>query len=317
MGIEIAQAAVGLSIGLVLLYFGGECIVGSGVRIARRIRISPLLVGIAIVGFGTSLPEMIVSLNAHMNGYTDVAVGNVVGSNITNILLVLGAAAIIASLPCSRTALRTDGLALVAATALFVGLALFNLLTFVSGALLVTILAAFLFFRYTSERRLQTEAGPDPEPNSTGGPAWKDWLWIGAAMVMLWAGSKLFVIGAVKSGGLMGLSGAVIGLTIVALGTSLPELATTVVAAFRNETDLLLGNIFGSNMFNILCIVGIAALVAPIPVASRFITVDLWVLAAVTACLLFFGYTGRRLARWEGATLFGGYLVYLSVTPII
>ncbi len=303
--------------GVALLYIGGEWIVNGSILIARRFQLSPLLIGIAVVGFGTSLPELVVSLNAHLNGHTDVAVGNVVGSNITNILLVLGAAALLAALPCSNVTLRTDGFALVLATALFIGLAWSGTLAFISGALLVALLAAFLYLRFWLERRDQAARSPAvADPRKPRRSPWRAWLWVAAATGLLWGGAKLFVGGAVQSGELLGLNRAVIGLTIVALGTSLPELATTVVAALKKETDLLLGNIFGSNLFNILCITGLAAVVAPIPMDSRFLTMDVWVMAGVTIFFLLFAYTGRRVVRWEGAALLGGYVAYLMILPV-
>ena len=306
-----------LLFGVSLLYIGGEWIVDGGVHLARRFNLSPLLIGIAIIGFGTSLPELVVSLSAHLDGRTDVAIGNVVGSNITNILLVLGTAAFIAALPCSTATLKKDGVAMILATTLFIVLALSGTLSFVTGVLLVTLLGTFLYLRYRWERRDRHEPTPSApiEHAPPDGQNWKAWFWILAATALLWGGSKLFVGGAVKGGELFGLNGAVIGLTIVALGTSLPELATTVVAAFRRETDLLLGNILGSNLFNILCIVGITALVAPIPMADRFIAFDLWVLAGVTAFFVLFGFTDRKVVRWEGAALLGGYIAYLSIVP--
>ncbi len=303
--------------GVALLYIGGEWIVNGSSLIARHFQLSPMLIGIAVVGFGTSLPELVVSLNAHLNGHTDVAVGNVVGSNITNILLVLGAAALLAALPCSNVTLRTDGFALVLATALFIGLAWSGTLSFVSGALLVALLGAFLYLRFRSERRAQAPRSPASAPShKPEGSARHAWLWVAAATGMLWGGAKLFIGGALQSGELFGLNGAIVGLTIVALGTSLPELATTVVAALKKETDLLLGNIFGSNLFNILCIIGLTAVVAPIPMASRFLTIDMWVMAGVTIFFLLFAYTGRRVVRWEGAALLGGYVAYLMVLPV-
>ncbi len=291
--------------GLAALILGGEFLVRGASAVARQFGLSPLVIGLTIVGFGTSAPELMVSLQSTLAGQPDLALGNALGSNIANILLILGITACIAPIAMPFTGLRRDlGFMVLAAAAIWVML-LGGTVSHVEGWLLVLGLAAFLIMALKSGQSVAEETQAKPLP------VWLAWAMTLAGLVVLVVGTKLLITGASDIARSLGVSEAVIGLTIVAVGTSLPELATSVVAALRKQTDIAVGNVVGSNIFNIFGILGITAVIAPIPAAPRFATIDMpWVAGATLAVVLASAWRGH-ISRWMGAGLLVAYVVYV------
>jgi len=317
------QDALLLLLGVVLLTGGGEALIRGSLAAARRLGVSPLLIGLVIVGFGTSAPELVVSVDAAMNERPDIAIGNVVGSNIGNILLILGICALITPLAVRPLVLRRDAVTVVAASLLFLVLVGGSALQRTDAAILLLALGAYLLWAYVTER---THAPPSAALRTAEAEELsavpKSAAWIVAAVVLglllLVGGSRVLLAGAVGIAESAGLSEAVIGLTLVAVGTSLPELSISVIAALRRHADVAVGNVLGSNIFNLLGILGVSALLQPLPVPARILAFDQWVMLGTAALLLAFLYSGRRLTRLEGAFLLLGYAVYvgLSVTVV-
>lgn len=308
-----------IALGLAALTAGGEAVVRGALAAGRRLGISPLLAGLVIVGFGTSAPELVVSISAALDEQPDIALGNVVGSNIGNILLILGVCAIITPLTITRLALVRDGLSVVGASALFLVLVWGSALVRWDAAILLAGLAGYLIWAYISESRPQSPAGAIHRQEGEqmtllpGTP-----LTIGLALVaglaLLIAGSQALLWGAIGLATSLGVSEAVIGLTLVALGTSLPEFAVSLLAALRRQADVAVGNILGSNLFNLLGILGISALLQPLPVNPRMLLFDQWVMLASALLLLLVLYTGHRISRPEGALLVLGYTAYVTLS---
>lgn len=308
-----------LLLGVVLLTFGGEALIRGSLAAAKRFGISPLLSGLVIVGFGTSSPELVVSIDAALNGQPDIAIGNVVGSNIGNILLILGVCAVIMPMAVKPLALRRDAVTVVGASVLFLVLVGGSALERSDAFIFLVALAAYLFWAYRTER---LHAGPSAEMHTaeseelTAIP--KTTLWIIMAvligLVFLIGGSRVMLSGAIGLAESFGVSEAVIGLTLVAVGTSLPELAVSVMAALRRHADVAVGNILGSNIFNLLGILGISAFLQPLPVPERILQFDQWVMLGTAVVLLLFLYTGRRLSRMEGGLLLAGYVAYVVLS---
>ncbi|NBB81871.1 MAG: calcium/sodium antiporter [Alphaproteobacteria bacterium] len=304
--------------GLVMLGLGGDVLVRGAVGIARRFGLSPLLIGLTLVGFGTSMPELATSLQANLGGSPDVAIGNVVGSNIANILLILGIAAVIRPIACDRAAFRRDGPMLAASQLAMAGVILTGMVGRVEGAVMLAALLAYTGFCYVSERRAG-DAGARMHAQEAELPALPHApLWLSAAMALggialTILGARLLVDGAIDLARAAGISEAVIGLTLVAVGTSLPELATAIVAALRRQGDVAFGNVIGSNIFNALGILGATALALPLPAAERILAFDLWVMLGVAALAILATMTGWRIDRREGLLFLAGYAAYLAV----
>jgi cation:H+ antiporter len=307
-----------IAIGFVLLLAGGEYLVRGSVSVARRLGISPMIIGLTLVGFGTSTPELVASVNAALKGAPALSIGNVVGSNIANILLVLGISALMLPIATHREAFRRDGPALLGATALLVIAILSGMITALMGIAGIAILIGFTAFTYWSDRTsldetavmhgLEAEEADMPD---TG-------LWAALAIALggmagVLIGAELLVRGAIEVAREFGLSEAVIGLTLVAIGTSLPELATSVMAAWRKHADVAFGNIIGSCIFNILGILGVTALVAPLPVPAGIAAFDVWVAALAAIMLVVFAMSGWRIGRREGGILFAAYVLYIAL----
>lgn len=305
--------------GFGMLTLGGEALIRGTLGIAKLVGISPLLSGLLIVGFGTSAPEMAVSVKASLNGNPDIAVGNVVGSNIANVLLVLGLCATILPLSVSRLALRRDALSVIVASVIFIPLVQSGLLSRPGALLLLLLLILYFAWTYISEKKsissidsvYATEA---EEVNVI--PRAKTWsaLAVLTGFLFLIFGSQVFLIGAVGIAESMGLSEILIGLTLVAIGTSLPELTMSVIAALRGHADVAIGNVLGSNIFNLLGILGVSALLQPLRVSERVLQFDQWVMLGVALLLFVFLYTGKRLSRMEGAFLLTGYITYIVIS---
>lgn len=299
--------------GLALLTAGGEGLVRGSSRLARRFGVSPLLVGLTIVAFGTSSPELFVSVGAAVSGRGDIAVGNVIGSNIGNIGCILAVCALIFPLRVSTQILRVDmPVALLATLAAAVVLSDGRLGTGESMLLLAG-LATYTVLTVRAARREQTLsvreefAASMPAP---GGSAGAEIAFVVGGLLALMLGARLMVKGAVAIASAAGVSDAVIGLTIVAIGTSLPEFSSSLVAAFRRQPDIAVGNIVGSNIFNVLGILGAAGVAEPLR-AYDLRALDFGVMVGFTVLLLPFMKTGFRLQRWEGALLLAGYIAYV------
>jgi len=304
--------------GLALLTVGGEALIRGALAAARRFGVSPLLSGLLIVGFGTSTPELVVSVDAALSQRPDIAIGNVVGSNICNILLILGLSALIAPMTIQPLALRRDAVTMVAVTLAFILLAGAGTLGRLDAVLFLAGLAAYLRWAYRTESVGDLPAGELHRAESEeltalpGSPLFMIAA-IAGGLALLVGGSRLLITGAVGIAESLGMSEAVIGLTLVAVGTSLPELTISVIAALRRHADVAVGNVLGSNIFNVLGILGVSALVQPLPVTARILQFDQWVMLASALLLIVFLYTGRRLSRREGGVLLLGYGAYLGL----
>lgn len=308
-----------LLVGVALLTAGGEALIRGSLAAAKRLGISPLLSGLVIVGFGTSAPELVVSIDAAVNGRPDIAIGNVVGSNIGNVLLILGICALITPLAVRPLALRRDAITVVAANLLFLFLVGGSALNQTDGLIFLLALFAYLSWAYYTER---SSSAPTAELHKAEAEELslmpKTVLWIVAAvlvgLLLLIGGSQVLLLGAIGIADHFGVSEAVIGLTLVAVGTSLPELSISVIAAIRRHADVAVGNILGSNIFNLLGILGISALLQPLPVHARILQFDQWVMLGAALLLTLFLYTGRRLNRVEGSLLLIGYGIYVGLS---
>ncbi|MDX1705668.1 calcium/sodium antiporter [Pseudidiomarina sp.] len=306
-------------IGVALLTGGGEVLIRGALGAAKRLNVSPLLSGLVIVGFGTSSPELVVSIDAAINNQPDIAIGNVVGSNIGNILLILGLCAMISPMAVKPLALRRDAITVVGASVLFMVLVAGSALARPDAFILLLGLAAYLVWAYWTERGHNLPSGEVYQAEAEEIKAVPESVWFTTGAVLLGlalliGGARILLHGAVSIAEDFGVSEAVIGLTLVAVGTSLPELAISVIAAFRRHADVAVGNILGSNIFNLLGILGISALLQPLPVAARIVQFDQWVLLGTAVLLLVFLYTGRRLSRLEGSILFSAYVGYILLS---
>ena len=298
-----------LGLGVALLFFGGESLVRGASRLASAAGISSLVVGLTVVAFGTSAPELLVSVEAAMKGQADVSLGNVLGSNIFNILFILGLSAIITPLLVHVKLISSDALIMIGASVLALIVALDGIIGRVDGVVLVCGLIVFTWYSIREGRKQGADVDQQLDvvmPTRV----WENIGWIFFGLTLLVFGARVFLWGAVESARALGLSELVIGLTIVAAGTSLPEVATSVVAAVRGQRDIAIGNVVGSNIFNILCVLGISSLVKPITVAPAALTFDYPVMIAVAvACLPIF-YTGLVISRWNGALFLFYYAAY-------
>ncbi|WP_394154778.1 calcium/sodium antiporter [Loktanella salsilacus] len=295
--------------GLALLILSGDSLVKGAVNLALRLGVPALIVSLTIVAFGTSAPELLISVQSILDGVPGLALGNVVGSNTANVLLVLGVPALLAVMHTSQCDVRSSYLQMLAASVLFIGLCFVGTLNWISGLILLAGLAAMLGSAVMAARRSPTEAeveGADPSMSWV-----KIILFLGLGLVGLPIGSHLLINGATVIAQNFGLSDSVIGLTLVAVGTSLPELATTVMAALRRQADVALGNVIGSNMFNLLGIMGVATLVGPVPVDTQFLTFDLWVMLGAALLMIPLVFFRRDITRIWGVGLTGAYAVYV------
>ncbi|KEJ94851.1 cation:H+ antiporter [Pseudosulfitobacter pseudonitzschiae] len=293
--------------GLIGLFFGGEALVRGSVGIARRMSIPPLLIGLTVVGFGTSTPELLVSVDAALRGVPDIALGNIVGSNIANILLIAALSALVWPIRVMGATLRRDTAVMIAATLCLIPVFALGQITRLSGAALFAALVAYLVWAYLKPGDAEPEGDDVTPPASTLVSV----AWVIGGLVALMFGARFLVDGAVSIARGYGISEAFIGLTIVAVGTSLPELATSLIAAFRRQSEIAIGNIIGSNIFNVFGILGVTALIAPIPVASRFLTFDLPVMIAVSLILTALLMTRPVIGRGVGVAMLAGYIAYV------
>ncbi|EAQ04834.1 sodium/calcium exchanger [Pseudooceanicola batsensis HTCC2597] len=313
------MAAIGFVVlGLAGLIIGGELLVRGAVSVANRLGLPPLVIGLTLVGFGTSSPELVTSLQAALAGAPGIAVGNVVGSNIGNVLLILGLTALLAPITVQPAAFRRDGSVMILASALCLGAVWSGEAGRLVGAGFVVALAAYLAFTLIVESRAarseaarvyaaEAEAVPGPEQ-----PVWLALVTAVGGLVVTIFGARYLVSGAVSLAEAAGISETVIGLTIVAIGTSMPELVTSVIAIRKKQGDVALGNVLGSNIFNILGILGVTALVHPLAMPPEILAFDIWVMCGASLLLVLFAWTGWRIGRREGGVMLAAYIAYIA-----
>lgn len=293
--------------GFIILTLGAEALVRGASSIALRLGITPLIIGLTIVAFGTSAPELAVSVKSALAGNSGIALGNVIGSNIANIGLILAITALIRPIQVQSQVVKRDIPLMILASMLFWGLLLDGELSLIDGVILLSLLVGYLTFSYISSKNSseeeEIEAGPN-NPLLSG-------LFIIVGISMLVGGGILFVNGAVDLAKTFGVSEVIIGLTIVAIGTSMPELVTSVLAALKGQSDIAIGNVVGSNLFNILGILGVTAIVHPVS-ALGFQSFDFIVMLALAVIILPFAWTGLRIGRREGSVLLLSYLGYMA-----
>ncbi|MCS7266711.1 MAG: calcium/sodium antiporter [Geminicoccaceae bacterium] len=310
-------AIVEIVAGMVLLLGGGEALVRGAVAIARRLGVSPLIIGLTLVGYGTSTPELVASVEAALSGVPQIALGNVVGSNIANVLLILALAVLIAPVRIEPKAFRRDAVALSVTALSAFALAATGEIGRIAGIALLGLIVLYTVQTYRAETAKPDEWGAIlvAEGDLKDGTRPLPWptavLFVLAGMAGTIVGAALLIDGAVVVARALGVGELVIGLTLVAVGTSLPELATSLVAALRRQSELAYGNVVGSNVYNLSGILGTTALVSPLPVPPELSRFDLPVMLLVTAALILFALTGYRIGRREGLALLAGYVLYL------
>jgi cation:H+ antiporter len=308
-----------IAFGLVLLLAGGELLVRGAVSAAKALGVSPLLIGLTLVGFGTSTPELVTSLTAALSGSPGIAVGNVVGSNTANILFILGLAALIYPLAIDPKGFARDAIMLVASALACLAVVLYGRMSAIVGIAFIVSLIVYVIYVYLQEKRVPDAAAvvaehrcEDARPGSSN-IAVSLVMAIGGIGFTIW-GAGYLVNGSIALAKGLGISDTIIGLTIVAVGTSMPELVTSVMAALRKHSDVAYGNIIGSNIYNVLFILGATSVIKPITIPEQIARFDIWVMLVATALLVIFARTGIKLQRWEGAVfvaVYAGYTTYL------
>jgi cation:H+ antiporter len=306
------------SLGLIILLLAGDVLVKGAVNLSLRLGIPALIVSLTVVAFGTSAPELLISIKSVLDGVPGLALGNVVGSNTANVLLILGVPALLFGLAAGSDT-RRSYLFMIGGSLLFTVLAFTGPFTWISGLVLLAVLGAILFDAARSAQAHRKAANGAPVPEEEDAleeadpdmPWWKISLYLALGLVGLPLGADLLVDSSVAIAQAYGVSDTVIGLTLVAIGTSLPELATTVMAALRRHADVALGNVIGSNMFNLLAIIGIAALVGPIPVDPAILKFDIWVMLAASLALAPFVFLSLPMGRLVGVIFTALYVAYL------
>ncbi len=304
-------AAAAMLAGILMLIRGGNWTIDSAVYVARHLGISPLIVGFTIVAFGTSLPELIVSVLANLRGSAGIAIGNVVGSNIANILMVIGATATVATLKVRAKGIYKDLVMMLLCTALLAGLLFYGAVGQLVGASMIALLVVYVFYQFTMARKGEVPLEPVEEHEYKSMGAALGFLFVGLLAIAL--GAEFLVRGAKVSAGIIGVPEAVIALSIIAFGTSLPELATCIIAGRKGHGDLILGNIIGSNVFNILMIIGTTAAVKPIAAGSfapQLANFDIWVAAAVSIIFAGLLFMRKKITKPVGYLFMAGYVMY-------
>lgn len=302
-------------LGLLILLLAGDALVRGAVNLSLRLGVPAMIVSLTIVAFGTSAPELLVAINAVQENAPGIALGNVIGSNTANILLVLGIPAMLTTIHTSQCNSRKTYLQMLAASVLFIALAGFGTFTLLGGMILLTALAVVLWSMFR-DARAHRRAGmaddlEDIDEADPDMPYWQIGIYLVLGLIGLPIGAHLLVENATIIAHIYGVSDTVIGLTLVAVGTSLPELATSVMAALRRHTEVALGNVIGSNLFNLLGIVGVATFFGNIPVDLKFLTRDLWVMLGASLLLIPFVFFCRDITRSWGVALIGVYIAYL------
>lgn len=304
-------------LGLLILLLGGDVLVRGAVNLSLRLGVPALIVSLTIVAFGTSAPELLIAIKAVMADAPGIAMGNVVGSNTANILLVLGIPALLATLHTSECDTRKTYLHMLLATVLFIAMAFTGEFGLIEGLILLLVLILILGYAFRDARAHVKAGEPDElediDEADPDLPYWRIGVYLLLGMIGLPLGANLLVENASIIARTYGVSDVVIGLTLVAVGTSLPELATTVMAALRRQADVALGNVIGSNLFNLLAIIGITTMFAPVPVDPTFLRFDLWVMLAASLALIPFVFLGRDITRIWGIVLTALYVLYIVV----
>ncbi len=302
-----------LLVGFLLLVFSGDFLVKGAVSIALKLNLSTLVIGMTIVSFGTSAPELLVSVKAALGGHPDITIGSVVGSNISNIALILGITAVIFPITVSKATLKLDWPMMMFATILFVAFVLDGELSAIEGIVFVSILIVFISWLIYKSRKENKLPGTveEVDPKDVKMPLWKSSGLVVLGALGLVFGADLMLKGAVEIARQFEVSERIIGLTIVAFGTSLPELITSCVAAFRKEADISIGNLIGSNIFNLLAILGITAIIHPIEVSEKIISMDNYILLGISFIVFPLMYFGRNVNRFKGVFLFAVYALYI------
>jgi len=308
-------------LGLLILLLAGDALVRGAVNMSLRLGVPALIVSLTIVAFGTSAPELLIAIAAIKDNAPGIAMGNVVGSNTANVLLVLGIPALLATLHTSECDTRQNYVYMIMATLLFIAVSALGPITWVHGLVLLAALTAILTKAFFDAKAHRDNGKGDVDLDDLEGadpslPWWRIILYLVLGLIGLPLGADLLVDGAVSIATDFGISETVIGLTLVAIGTSLPELATTVMAALRRQADVAIGNVIGSNMFNLLAIIGLASLVGDIDVAPAFLKFDLWVMLAASLILLPFVFFKQNITRTWGVLLTALYGLYLIVILI-
>lgn len=301
-------------LGLILLVKGGDYLIDGSVAIAKRVHLSNMVIGITVIGFGTSVPELLVSIQAAWEGNAGIAIGNVVGSNISNIALILGASALLCPLAATRQLLRIDIPFMLLSAILMVGIAMTGTIDRIPGLLLFGMLVAFVTWQVRRSRRIcKSEAAPDLTDVYSMGKAII--IVIVSFALLVW-GANILVNSASSIARQLGVSDRLIGLTIVAVGTSLPELFASIMAAYKKQADMAVGNIIGSVSFNILCVIGLSAAICPIGNSNVGFISDYLLMIGLCLLLWIFMTTKRILERWEGFILLLIYIAFLINTII-
>lgn len=306
--------------GIGVLYVGAEALVNGAAGLALRYGIRPLVVGLTVVALGTSMPEFVVNVFAALSGEEGIALGNIIGSNIANIALILGISALVWPLSVSPALLRKEYPMMLAAMVLFWLLALDGTISHLDGLMLVGGLAAFLTFVVYDARRMSRRSGLDTDiegvpgevdPKAAQASPWRKAAYLVGGGIVLSVGARMMIMSAVNIAATVGISEVVVGLTVVAIGTSLPELAASVVSAKNGEAELSVGNAMGSNLLNVLFVVGLVALMRPLHVSSESLWLHFPVMLGFTALFLPLAYTQRCITRTEGGVLVAGFLGYM------
>ena len=309
---QLAIIALGaISFGVYLLIVGGDWTIDNAVAVAERSGLSKMFIAATIVAFGTSAPELFTSVNANLSGYPGISVGNVIGSNIANVLLVVAVAAIIAPMVIDRSEVRVDVIVMVTATAAMVAGIVYGLVPRWGGAAMLAAIVAYVVYQFRASKLEEVEV------QRSGSGALKVWGMLLAGLVTLLVGSEILVQGAVAGGVAVGVPEAVIGMTVIAFGTSLPELTACIAAARKGQSDIVIGGILGSNIFNILSVMAISALVRPLLVDPGFVPFDTPVVVTVT--LLFAGLLllNGRIGRLAGLLMLAGYAAFIAVQYLL
>jgi len=309
-----------IAFGVLFLFLGGDGMVRSTVAIAEKLKLSNLVISTVIIGFGTSLPELLVSLSAALDGFPQIAIGNVVGSNISNSLLVLGVAAFITTIHCQNPQIKKDAAMGFIATLFLVLLSFIGIINRITGIfMLLTIISYLTYIIMYKQHEISThkkeykkiDKAIEKQTKAKQKSLISSIIITLLSLVILVIGAKLLINGAVSIAKSLGISNAVIGLTLVALGTSIPELATASIAAWRKHTDIVIGNILGSNLFNILSILGITAIVKPIPFIGQIASQDVWVMLAISIMVLLLINFRGEFSRFNGLLFLVTYVLYI------
>ncbi|MEN8787772.1 MAG: calcium/sodium antiporter [Flavobacteriales bacterium] len=298
-----------LILGLAVLIFSGDYLVKGAVGIAEKFKISPLVIGMTVVSFGTSAPELFVSIKAAMDGSPDLAIGNVIGSNIANIALVLSITILIFPIIVDRNSKIIDWPMMMFSSILFYIFSLDNVISPLEGGIMVAILLVFTFLLIRNSRKLNLNL--DEDVDGTPSNMWLTSLYLVGGLIGLKFGADWFVEGAKGVAKSFGMTDKVIGVTIVAFGTSVPELVASGVAAYRRQTDISLGNLVGSNIFNILIVLGITSLIMPIQVSESVMSFDMYWMLGIALALYPMMFIGKKMGRIHGLILLSAYITYI------